>query len=60
MKRVITRHVPCPTEEPTGEEKNKAIVWNLKYPKGLSVNNIVYIVGVVVIVIAVLSYFGMR
>lgn len=51
---------PAPRRNQQGKRRTKPIVWNLKYPKGLSVNNIVYIVGVVVIVIAVLSYFGMR
>jgi hypothetical protein len=29
-------------------------------PKGLAMNNIVYIVGLVVVVVAVLSFFGLR
>ncbi len=32
----------------------------LTYVKGNSMNSIIYIVGLIVIVVAVLSYFGLR
>ena len=55
-KRVIGRpgHEPGPPRNVVGNAR--AVNWL----KERSVNNIIYIVGLVVVVIAVLSFFGLR
>jgi hypothetical protein len=49
--------------KPSGERRTERWLWfavELRQQRSSAVNNIIYIVGLVVVVIAVLSFFGLR
>ncbi len=58
MKRIRSAELSPASERCTGMAGHP--IRRVQQPKGHDVNNIIYIVGLIVVVIAVLSFFGLR